>query len=101
MRPIMGVMSTMINKAFLNKEVEVMAKYIDDGLQGKSYFMGTENPTKVDFAMFWCFDFAMVAAIDSLEKYPNVKVSHERCYARDAWKRALERGNGYDMNIEM
>lgn len=100
-RPLMGFMSYMVHKMFLSKEFNAMVPYMEDSMKDKQYFMKTENPTRVDFAMVWYFDLALVASFDDLNKYPNLKAWYERCKARDAWKRALDKGNGYDMNIKM
>ena len=99
-RPLVGSISTMVNKAFLSKEVDTMMSYLDDEMNGKSYFMKTENPTRVDFMMLWYHDFCAMAG-NNLSKYSNIKAFAERCKTRDAWKRSLEKGNGYDLNIKM
>ena len=101
LRPIVGSISAMVNKAFLNKEADAMMKYLDDGLEGKQYFLNTENPTRVDFLTLWYMDLSKIAESSALGTYPNIKSWYDRCKARDAWKRSLEKGNGYEMDIKM
>lgn len=101
LKPLMGSISFMVNKAFLNKEVEIMMQYLEDSMKGKAYFMGTDDLTRVDFMFIWYIDFMLVAAVESLDKYPSLKSWHEKCKSREGWKRSIEKGNGYDMNVEM
>lgn len=100
-RPIVGSISAMVNKAFLNQEIDNMMRYLDNDMKGKSYFMNTENPTRVDFMNLWFIDMCSLAGVNDLAKYSNLQAFSQRCKERDAWKRSLEKGNGYDMNITM
>lgn len=100
-RPLLGGIASMVNKAFLGKEIDSMMQWLEDGMKGKTYFMNTENPTLIDFMYMWYIDFALVISISDFSKYPNIKSWHDKCKDRDAWKRSLEKGNGYNMNIEM
>lgn len=100
-RPLMGGISAMVNSAFLRKEADAMMKYLDRDIEGKNYFMNTENPTRVDFMMLWYVDLGIMAESSDLGTYPNLKSWFDRCKTRDAWKRSLEKGNGYQMDIKM
>lgn len=100
-RPFIGGLSATLNRAFLGKEIDSMMDWLEKGMEGKTYFMKTEGPTRVDFMYRWYIDFALFASLSDLNKYPNIKSWHERCSNRDAWKRSLEKGNGYDMNMQM
>ncbi|KAK5957335.1 hypothetical protein OHC33_001708 [Knufia fluminis] len=101
-RPLMGGISAMVNKAFLTKEIHIMLAYLDEAIQSKNYFLNTENPTRVDFLMLWNVDFSTMAdSNDLLSTYPNLKSWYDRCKARDAWKRSLEKGNGYQLDVKI
>ena len=100
-RPFVGSIGAMVNKAFLSKEADAMMKYLDNGMEGKTYFLNTQNPTRVDFLMLWYMDLGMIAESSDLSTYPNIKSWYDRCKARDAWKRSLEKGNGYEIDIKM
>jgi len=63
------------------------------------YFMG-EHPGRADILVE--FQMSMVKQrkwVDLTADYPLLDAWLERVYARDAWKRALEKGNGYDLTI--
>lgn len=95
-RPLVGMMSSGLNKGFLNKEMGVMYKYFDQALEGKQFFLATDNPTRVDFCTLWYIEMASALG-DNLSTYPNLKRWHESCKNREGWKRALEKGNGYNL----
>lgn len=96
-RPITGGIGTMLNSAFLNKEMQSMLKYLDDQLTGREYFMGTSEPTRADFCIQWYVDLGTQLGKIDMGKYSNLKAWLTRCKNRPAWKSALEKGNGYDM----
>lgn len=97
-RPLVGVMYSALNKGFLNKEMAAMMKYLDQALEGKHYFLATNNPTRVDFCTLWSIEMASFLGEGNFAAYPNLKRWHETCKGREAWKRALEKGNGYNMS---
>ena len=100
-RPLFRSAFGMLNKAFTGPEIDQMMKYADSNLKGREYFMGTSNPTRVDFCFLWYIDLFKMAGNSDLSPYPDLKAWYDRCKARDAWKRSLEKGNGYDMNVEI
>jgi len=100
-RPIIGSISAMVNKAFLSNEADSMMRYLDDSLKGKNYFLSTDNPTRVDFLMLWYVDLTIMAESSDLNTYSNVKSWYDRCKGREAWKRSLQKGNGYDINLKI
>lgn len=96
-RPVMGVISSGLNKGFLDKEIDVMLKYLDGVLKGKEFLLNTTNPTRTDFCTLWYLEQANSLGLDNWRTYPNLKSWFDRCKSRDGWKRALEKGNGFDM----
>lgn len=99
-RPLTGGIASLVNKAFLNQEITSMLKYLDDQLEGRDYLLGTKEPTRVDFLTHWPIDLGQQSSGSAVEldKYPRLKDWWTRCNARPAWKRAIEKGNGYDLN---
>lgn len=99
-RPFTGGIASMVNKAFLNHEIAIMIKYLDDQLEGRDYFMGTTEPTRVDFLYMWPIDLGQQSHGSSvdLDKHPRLKQWWARCKARPAWQRAMDKGNGYVFN---
>ncbi|KAI0178739.1 hypothetical protein GGR52DRAFT_533248 [Hypoxylon sp. FL1284] len=98
-RPLMKGLKWGFDKIFLDAEIDNCFKYLDAELEGREYFNGTKNPTRLDFVMQWYVDMAVQGTRLGLSPYPRVKEWFERCIARDAWKRALEKGNGYDLEF--
>ncbi|TVY81311.1 hypothetical protein LSUE1_G003350, partial [Lachnellula suecica] len=63
------------------------------------YFMG-EHPGRADILVEWQLSFAKQRKWVDLESdFPLLHAWLERVYARDAWKRAMKKGNGYDLTI--
>lgn len=95
-KPATWAVGTMVNKGFLDKELDTQLKYLDAQLVGKEYLMNTAGPTRADFCMLWYAELGLTAQVN-YSAYPNIKAWQTRCKARDAWKRSLEKGNGYDI----
>lgn len=96
-RPLVGMMASGLEKGFLNKEMDSMLKYFDAGLKGKEFFLNTKNPTRVDFCTLWYLELATAFGVDNWGSYPSLKSWYDRCKSREGWKRALEKGNGFNM----
>jgi glutathione S-transferase len=71
-----------------------MLGYLDEELGEQEYFMGKE-PGRADFMISWPLDMISQNGWIDVTRFPKVKAWHERCHARPAWKRGLEKGNGY------
>ena len=65
----------------------------------KEWLMGGDAPSRADFVLHFFVGLAVQPGYVDLNRYPRVKAWMVRCEAREAWKRALEKGNGYDLNI--
>ncbi|KAI0382255.1 hypothetical protein F5Y04DRAFT_51595 [Hypomontagnella monticulosa] len=98
-RPLVWGFKYALEKAFLDAEIDNCFKFLDGELEEGKYLNGTLQPTRLDFVMQFYVDFAAEGCLLDLDKYPKVKAWYERCKSRDAWKRALEKGNGYDMGF--
>jgi glutathione S-transferase len=100
LRPLVRWMTGMIDHAFTGPELKQMLKYLEGELGGQEYFMGKE-PGRADFMLSFPMDMAVAFAWFDLGEYEGLKGWRERCQAREAWKRGLEKGNGYDMGFVM
>ncbi|KAI0853288.1 hypothetical protein F5Y00DRAFT_225920 [Daldinia vernicosa] len=111
-RPLVRALRYFLDRAFLDGELATVFGFLDAQLEedkkdgdedggkttiARAFFMGTEGPTRADFALMWYVDWAFQSQWVDFEKYPRVKEWHARCASRPAWKRALEKGNGYDV----
>lgn len=86
----------MIHNQFTGPEFVKFFKYLSDELGEQDYFMGS-SPGRADFMLSWPFDMCTQRGYVDLSKYPNLKGWYTRCQNREAWKRSLEKGNGYDL----
>lgn len=98
-RPFLQGLRWGLDKIYLDAEIDNSFKVLDAELEGREYFNGTKHPTRLDFVMQWYVDFAAQGCQVDLSLYPRVKAWFERCISRDAWKRSLEKGNGYDLEF--
>ncbi|KAI0888394.1 uncharacterized protein GGS22DRAFT_185771 [Annulohypoxylon maeteangense] len=99
-RPLILGLKLALEKAFIDGEIDNALKFLDSELEGRQYFNGTTELTRIDFILQWYVDFGVRGGSDvDISKYPNLKGWYERCMSRDAWKRALEKGNGYDLTF--
>ncbi|KAI1389595.1 uncharacterized protein F4822DRAFT_398907 [Hypoxylon trugodes] len=104
-RPLVAGVRYALNSAFLDAELAHVVGYLDselaakDGKGSRKWFLGTEEPTRADFSTLWYLDWANQWGWIDMEKYPRLKEFHARCLERPAWKRALEKGNGYNLKF--
>ncbi|XDG05694.1 hypothetical protein ABKA04_005309 [Annulohypoxylon sp. FPYF3050] len=96
-RPLILGLKLTLEKVFLDAEIDNVLKFLDGELEGREYFNGTARPTRLDFILQWYVDFGVQSSDLDLHKYPRVKGWYDRCMSRDAWKSAMEKGNGYDL----
>jgi len=76
----------------VDSEIANNLSYIERGLQGHEYFVGTEL-TGADIQML----FVLEAAGVRLEPYPAAVAYRDRMHARPAYQRAIERGGPYQL----
>ncbi|KAJ8121715.1 hypothetical protein ONZ43_g1904 [Nemania bipapillata] len=99
LRPLIAAVSAMIHLGYVDKEFDAQLKYMDGLLKDQEYFMSNGNPTRVDFMMIFFVQMVYHSEVVDIAPYPNVKAWHDRCVARPAWKRAMEKGNGYSLGL--
>ena len=100
LRPLVRWMMGAIDRAFTGPELKEMLKYLEGELGGQEYFMGKE-PGRADFMLSFPVDMAVAFGWVDLSEYEGLKGWRERCQAREAWKRGLEKGNGYNIGFAM
>ncbi|KAI1840675.1 hypothetical protein JX265_006114 [Neoarthrinium moseri] len=98
LRWLVSTISSTLDKAFLSAEIELHLSYFDSLLEGREYVMGGAEPTRADFVNLWYFDWGAQGKYYEVPKYKNIDAWRQRCLSRPAWKRALEKGNGYDLS---
>ncbi|KAK8064190.1 hypothetical protein PG996_008842 [Apiospora saccharicola] len=113
-RPIMAGFSMLMRKAFLDAELAggfaelerrllLPKKTAGTGTEehAREYLMGGPEPTRADFMVAWFAEWAVAGKLVDLPKnYPATQAWLARCLARPAYKRSLEKGNGYNMDID-
>ncbi|KAI2618216.1 hypothetical protein GGR54DRAFT_640784 [Hypoxylon sp. NC1633] len=114
-RPLVAAVRYALDRAYLDAELALVMGYLEEQLAvpawekestgagsagtGREWFLGTPGPTRADFAMMWYIDWAVQCRWVDFAGYPCLRDFHDRCVARPAWKRALEKGQGYDLNF--
>ena len=76
----------------IDSEIANNLSYIESGLAGREFFVGTEL-TGADIQML----FVLEAAGARLDPYPAAVAYRERMHARPAYQRAIERGGPYQL----
>jgi len=97
-RWLMGLVHSQIRSQFAGPEFDLYYKYLDDQLEGQDYFMGG-TPGRADFIISFPVDQCIAAEMIDIKKYPRVEKWHNRCQERPAWKRSIEKGNGYNLSF--
>ena len=97
-RPILNKVRDAISQLALDPEIEDCIKFVEKELEGREWLMGGDAPSRPDFVLHYSVGMAIQSKYVDPKKYPNVAAWMDRCEARDAWKRSLEKGNGYNID---
>ena len=73
-------------------EIDNHFGWLDSQLAGRDWFVGT-SLTAADIQL--SFPIQVAGRLYGLDKFPNLKGFLDRCHARPAYRRALERGGPY------
>ncbi|KAJ4245810.1 hypothetical protein NW762_013934 [Fusarium torreyae] len=98
LRPLINMMGSALNKAFLDKEVENTLHVIEMELEGRDWVMGGDAPSRADIALKVALDLAIHPGMVDLNKWPKVKAWRTRCEERPAWKSSIAKGDGYQLD---
>lgn len=93
---LMKTVHNMVQKTFTNGEYTKMAKYLDTELGDAEWFNGKELG-KADFMLSWPMDNIAQRGWLDFEAWPRLKAWRQRILERDAWKKGIQKGNGYDL----
>lgn len=97
-RPLFKALHSQVHSVYTGSELENSFKFLETELGDQDYFMGT-NPGCADFILSWPFDYCVQWKFVDLKKYPKLDQYYARCSDRAAWKRAREKGNGYQLVV--
>lgn len=81
----------------LKVQLGIMEKQLIEGPPG-GYFMG-ERPGRADIIMEFPMTMVKQRGHVDLKEFPKLDEWLQRCHDRPAFKRSLEKGNGYDMTV--
>src|ERR1700761_4723746 len=98
-RWLMAAVHAQLRKGFSGPELDLYFMYLESKLEGQDYFMGQE-PGRADFIISFPVDQCTAIDVVDMKKYPRLEKWHARCRTRPAWKRALEKGNGYNLAFD-
>lgn len=97
---IPGVFLAGLRKGLTGPAKESQLKFLEAELGDKDWFSGRENPGRADFMLSWPLDtLAHRKWVDFEGGYPKLGAWRGRVMGRDAWKRGLGKGNGYDLTF--
>lgn len=88
-----------LQNAFTAAEFKKAFIHLEKELGDNEWFNGKELG-RSDIIMSWPFDnIAQRGWFDFKKEYPKIAAWRERIQNREAWKKGLEKGNGYDLNL--
>ena len=88
-----------IQKNFTTAEFKKSMTFLEDELGGNEWFNGKEFG-RADVMFTFPIDYIYMRKWMDLEKdYPRIAAWRRRVWERPAWKRGLEKGNGYDLTL--
>jgi glutathione S-transferase len=97
LRPLCNVMWKGMRAGYWDADVALQLRYLSSQLEGQDYLMGS-SPGRSDFLLSWTYDNLHQRKLANMDDYPSLKAWRARCEQRPAWKRSLEKGNGYDVS---
>ncbi|KAH8656720.1 hypothetical protein BGZ60DRAFT_532301 [Tricladium varicosporioides] len=96
---ITRAIKSQVEKIFTKEEYKKFMSYLEEDLGEKEWFNG-ERLGRCDVMLSWPLD--MIAErgwVDFKRDFPKLGAWRKRIEDRDAWKRGLEKGNGYELGF--
>ena len=93
---LMRLIRKSIQNNFTMKELTADLSFLEKELGDREWFNGVELG-RSDVMLSWPFDMIAQRGWVSFDEYPKIHAWRERIQQRPAWRRALEKGNGYDL----
>jgi len=94
---LLGAVKGQIFKTFTGPEFALQFEYLEKELGGDDWFNGKELG-RSDVMLSFPLDMIAARKWMDFSKYPKLEQWRKRVQDRDAWKRGMEKGNGYDMS---
>ncbi|KAF7880314.1 uncharacterized protein EAF02_007160 [Botrytis sinoallii] len=92
---LLGGVKSNVHKSFTGPEYATQFQYLEKELTD-DWFNG-KNLGRSDVMLSWPMDFLAAKKYVDFEKYPKIFQWRKRIQERDAWKSAMEKGNGYNL----
>ncbi|KAG4026657.1 hypothetical protein MFRU_038g00610 [Monilinia fructicola] len=92
---LLGGVKSSVHKSFTGPEYATQFEYLEKQLTDE-WFNG-KNLGRSDVMLSWPMDFLAAKKYVDFEKYPKILQWRKKVQERDAWKSAIEKGNGYDL----
>ncbi|KAM3069068.1 hypothetical protein ACMFMG_004249 [Clarireedia jacksonii] len=93
---LFGAVKGQVHRNFTAPEYAVQFEFLEKELGNREWFNG-ETLGRSDVMLSFPVDFLTAKEYVDLSKYPKIEQWRKRVQTRDAWKRALEKGNGYEL----
>ncbi|KAB5566929.1 hypothetical protein GE09DRAFT_750748 [Coniochaeta sp. 2T2.1] len=99
-RPVLNFVRRKADAVALDPDIGGIFAQLEAELEkgGREWFMGGDRPSCPDVLLKYFVDLTVQSGYVDLRARPRIKGWLERCEAREAWKRGLEKGNGYDLD---
>ncbi|KAI1007309.1 hypothetical protein K3495_g910 [Podosphaera aphanis] len=95
---LVGRIRKAMHNNFTGKELRKGLKWLQDEL-GTSEWFGGDKLSRADILVSWPLDiFVFRGWIDIQKDFPGLWAWRERVLERPAWKRGIEKGNGYNLS---
>ena len=97
LRYIVSAVRRGIQKTFTAAEIDKTLSFLETELRDKEWFNGKELG-RCDVMLSWPLDtMAQRGWVDFENRFPKLAAWRRRILESDAWRRGLEKGNGYDL----
>lgn len=91
---LLGGVKSNVHKSLTAPEYATQFEYLEKELEDE-WFNG-KNLGRSDVMLSWPMDFLAAKKYVDFGKYPKISQWRKKIQEREAWKRAMEKGNGYD-----
>jgi len=98
-RPLVSTIHKHLHAAYIGPDLDLDFRYLNGQLGDQDYFGGS-CPARADFILSWPLDTCTQNKFIDIARYPNLDRWFRRCHERPAWKKSLEKGNGYSLRFE-
>jgi glutathione S-transferase len=96
---LVGLVTKPAQRHFTAPENGKALTYLERVLGEKDWFGGKDVPGKADFTLSFPLDMmAHRGWVDFEGEFPKLAAWRQRYLDREAWKRGLNKGNGYDLS---